>query len=272
MGQFSFYGANKALDHIFNVAFTPPAAVYVGLCTADPTRSATGASANEVANSGGYARQAITFGAAASRRITQSGAIAFPTLSANLGTATHFIITDSATYGAGNVLGIGALSASKQLVSGNTPTFASGEFYIEMNAGKISNYACHKLLDLIFRNVAYSKPATYVFVATATVTDTLTGSTITEPSGNGYARKQVNINGGSSPTWNLAASGALDNTHDITMAVATSTGWGTVVAGGVADALTTGNVLVYDNDVADQAVSGGDTVVFTATNFDVSIT
>ena len=65
----------------------------------------------------------------------------------------------------------------------------------------------HKLLDLMFNNSAYGKPDTYIALATATVGDTDTGSTITEPSGNNYSRKQVNINGGASPAWALAASG-----------------------------------------------------------------
>lgn len=270
MGQFSYFGANKALDHVMNTAYTPAATLYVALCTADPTRSATGASMNEVSNTGNYARTAITFGAASSRRVTQSGSISFPTLNASLGTATHFAVVDSATYGAGNVLGIGALAASKQLVSGNTPTLASGEVYIEISAGKCSNYLSDKLLDFMFRNQAFTRPATYVFLTTATIADSNTGSTVTEPSGNAYARKQVNVNGGSSPTWTLASSGALENTHDITMATATGS-WGTVVAAGVADASSAGNMLIYDNTVADQAVGNGDTVVFAAGAWDVSI-
>ena len=62
----------------------------------------------------------------------------------------------------------------------------------------------------MFSNTAYSKPDTYIALTTATISDTATGSTITEPSGNNYARKQVNINGGSSPTWSAGSVGRAD--------------------------------------------------------------
>ena len=65
MGSFSNYLEDELVDHICNAAYTPPAAVYVALATADPTDAGTGASMSEVANTNGYARTAITFGAAA---------------------------------------------------------------------------------------------------------------------------------------------------------------------------------------------------------------
>jgi hypothetical protein len=123
---------------------------------------------------------------------------------------------------------------------------------------------------LAFRNVAYSKPNTYVGVATATLSDTTTGSTVTEPSGGSYARTQVNINGGSSPTWSVAASRALTNGAAVTLPAATAA-WGTVVASFIASASSAGDILFYDNDTADQAVGSGDTVQFASGDIDVSI-
>ena len=61
---------------------------YVALCTADPTDAGTGASMNEVANSNNYAREAITFAAASSRRVTQSGNIEMNEASGSWGTIT----------------------------------------------------------------------------------------------------------------------------------------------------------------------------------------
>lgn len=270
MGSLSNFAELELLDHVFNAAYSPPAAVYLALCTADPTDAGTGASMNEVANTGSYARTAITFGAASARRITQNALVTFPQATGAWGTVTHWAIVDSATHGAGNMLAYGAFSPSKSIVNANTPSVPTSTIYVEYSAGIVSTYLAHKLLDLMFRNTAYSKPATYIALTTSAVADADTGSTIVEPSGNAYARKQVNVNGGASPTWTLAAAGALSNTHAIDFAAA-SGAWGTIVAAAVVDAATTGNLLIYDNAVADQAVDNGDTVSFAVGAFAVSM-
>jgi hypothetical protein len=179
----------------------------------------------------------------------------------------------------GNMLAHGALSTSKAVVNGNTPEVASGEVQIDFKtlAGKtdttnnISDYLANALLDFAFRNQAFSAPDTYVALMTADAADNDTGSTITEPSGNGYARKQVNVNGGASPTWDLAASGLVDNGDDITFASPTGS-WGAITAVAVLDALTAGNLLFYDNDIASQTPDNGDTVKFSAGDLDFSLT
>ena len=143
-------------------------------------------------------------------------------------------------------------------------------FRSSLLAGYVSDYLANKLLDLAFRNQAYSAPDTYCALTTATISDDNTGSTITEVSAGGYARKQVNVNGGSEPTWDLASGSALDNTHNVDIGPA-SASWGTVVALGICDASTAGNLLLYDNAVADQAVGDGDTVRFPAGDLDISM-
>ncbi len=261
----SNYLENELLDHIFNAAYTNVATVYVALSTADPLDDASGM-AEPVGNN--YAREAITFSAASSRVITQSGDITFNTASGSWGTISHYAIYDAAT--SGNMLAHGSLNASKSVVNGNTPSIATTEITITFSAGEISDYCADALLDFAFRNQAFSAPDTYVALCTATISDSDTGSTITEPAGNGYARKQVNVNGGASPTWDLAASGALDNTHDIEMATPSGS-WGTIVSMAIIDAATTGNMLFYDNGVSDQAVGSGDTVKFNAGELDVAL-
>lgn len=270
MGSLSDFAEGKLLDHVLNVAYTPPATVYLALCTADPTDAATGASMNEVANSGSYARTAITFGAASSRRVTQNAQVTFPAATGAWGTVTHWAIVDSGTYGAGNVLATGAFSPTKSIVSGNTPSVPTSTIYVEFSAGAISTYLSNKLLDLMFRNVAYAKPSTYIALTTATIADTDTGSTITEPSGNAYARKQVNINGGAAPAWGLAAGGSVTNGAAIDFTAASGS-WGTIVATAVVDATSAGNLLFYDNAVVDQAVDTNDTVSFNTSAYTVAM-
>lgn len=271
MGSLSNYAENAVLNHLTtNSAYTPAATIYLALATADPTDAGTGASMNEVANSGSYARTAIAFGAAASRRVTQSGAVTFPAASGSWGTVTHWAIVDSATYGAGNVLAYGAFAASKSIVSGNTPSVASGDVYVEITASTgMSNYAANGMLDRMFRNQAFTVSANYVGLWTTTLSDSSTGSSGTESSGGSYARKQINTVGGASPAWNTVASGAVDNANAVTFVTATGS-WGTVVAAAILDASATGNMLWYDNAVTDQAVVSGDTVSFAAGAIDLA--
>lgn len=263
MGKISTFLANKLLDHVFNAAYTPATTVYLGLSTANPTDDGSGLAEPSGA---GYARQAISFSAAASRRVTQSAIVAFLQATGAWGVITHWAIFDAAT--GGNMLAYGALVESKQVVSGNTPSVAAGEVWIEVTTGAMSTTLAHNLLNLAFRNVAYSKPNTYVGVATATLSDTTTGSTVTEPSAGGYARVQVNPNGGGSPTWSLASSRAVTNSAAVTLPVATAS-WGTFVASFIASAATGGDILFYDNGTTDQAVGAGDTVQFPAGDIDV---
>ena len=270
MGSITNYLEDELLDHVFNAAWTAPTTIYLALATADPTDAATGASMNEVANSGAYARTAITVGAASSRRVTQDADVTFAEATGSWGTVTHWAITNSATHGAGDVLAHGAFTASKAVVSGNTAKVASGEIYVEYSAGAISDYLADALMDLAFNNTAYSVPPTYIGLTTATVSDSNTGTSITEVSGGSYARKQVNINGGASPTWDLASSGSVANTHDVTLVTATAS-WGTVTSMVICDAATTGNLLFYDNAMTDQAVGDGDTVTFTAGNLSIAM-
>lgn len=272
MGSLSNYSESALLAHTINgVAYTPVATVYIALCTADPTDAGTGASMNEVANSNGYARIACAFGAASSRTVSNSGTLTFSAATGSWGTVTNFAILDSATHGAGNMLAHGALTTSRSVVSGNTPSYAAGEIDILFSTGGISDYLAHKLLDFMFRNQAFTSPATYVGLATATVSDSNTGSTITEVSAGGYARKLVDVNGGTSPTWTAVSSGAADNAAAIVLGPP-SADWGTCVASVICDASTAGNLLFYDNAMTDSAVLNGDTFQFATGAWDVSVT
>lgn len=208
-----------------------------------------------------YTRKAITFGAAASRRVTQSGTVTYNQMTGSLGWATHWFVSDASS--AGNMLAYGKLPTPQQIVINNTPYFPNAAIYVEYGAGPWSTVVINKLFDLAFRNVAYAKPTTYAGVATATLSDSTTGSTVTEPSGGSYARKQININGGASPAWNLASNRAVSNANVVTFATP-SAAWGTGVATFVASAVTGGDIIVYDNTVADQAIASGDTVEFAA--------
>ena len=134
----------------------------------------------------------------------------------------------------------------------------------------MSDYLEQKLLDEVFNGVGFTSPATYIALFTAAPSDSGGG---TEVTGGSYARKQVNVNGGSSPTWNLAVTEGgggylVDNLHDITFVTA-SADWGSITHFGIFDALTTGNLLVHGALTAPKTVQNGDTFKFAVGDLDV---
>lgn len=279
MGSLSDYAENALLNHMFNSAYTRPTTVYMALCTADPTDAATGASCNEVANANNYTRKAISFGSPSARRITQDANVDFNSATGSWGTVTHWVITDSATWGAGNVLAHGQFSSSFTPVSGNAPRITSGQVYIEFSAsgiGGLTTYAANALLGHMFDNTLFTSPAGNTFLALLNTTCSDAATTMagqTEVSGTNYARKEVNENGGASPAWTSASGGALSNGADVTFATPGGA-WTQVVAVAIVDALsgTSANVLWFDNSIVDQTPQSGDIIQFLSGDFDVAMT
>jgi len=270
LGTLSDFARNALLDHTFNAdTYTPGASVYLCLCTADPTSAATGASMNECANSGSYQRTAVTFSAASGGTVTQNADTDFSEATGAWGTVSHWAIADTQTYGSGNVLATGALDQGYVIGDNKQLTIASGAIYVEL-AGGISDYLANKWLDFMFRNQSFSSPSTYVGLTTATILSSDTGSSVTEVSGGSYARKRVYANGGGSPDWTQAGSNALTNDNDVTFVTPTAD-WGTVISFFIADAASAGNMLVFDNGIADESVLSGDGYKFLVGQLTVEI-
>ncbi len=194
MGQLTNFSEKKILDHVLKTAsYSPPATVYLGFSTANPLHDGSGW-ANPTYT--GYARKAITFGAAGSRAIAQTGAVTFDQCTAGSSTVTHWGIWDQLAAG-GNLLAYGALSVAKGIVAGNTPSVASGQATVSFAAGVIFTGLADTVLDWLFRAQALSQP-THVKVGLSTTTPTDAGGNITEPSGNNYSQLSFD-------SWNAAA-------------------------------------------------------------------
>ena len=135
MAAFSDYAENKLLDHVCDVVQwdTSLLVLYATLFIADNGLEA-GTITGEVANLYAYARQAVTFGTAASGgAISNTVAVTFPAaLGGNWGTITHCALLDSVTYGAGNVVVHGALSASRVINDTNQFSFAIGDLTLTL--------------------------------------------------------------------------------------------------------------------------------------------
>jgi hypothetical protein len=132
----------------------------------------------------------------------------------------------------------------------------------------MSNYLENKLVDFLFRGVAFSAPSTlYIALCTASPTDDSTGSTITEVSGGNYVRQSYTSNTTNWSTTNAdnaaTSSGTTGTTTNSVSIAWTGVTWaGTVTSVAVCDSLTGGNVLFYANLAANVTVASGDSISF----------
>jgi hypothetical protein len=129
-------------------------------------------------------------------------------------------------------------------------------------AGSFSDYLENELLDHVLKTGDYSSPTNlYVALYTAAPTDAGGG---TEVSGGGYAR--VNHN-----SWDAASGGASSNDGAITFSTASSA-WGEVVAVGILDATSAGNLLMWADLTTSKTVSTGDVAEFADGAIDITLT
>ena len=125
-------------------------------------------------------------------------------------------------------------------------------------AGNLSDYLEDALLDHFLGTSAYTAPSTvYVALYTAAPSDSGGG---TEVSGGSYARQ--------SAAFDAAASGATANTSNVDF---TNMPACTVVAVGVFDASSGGNLLVHGTLTANKTVDAGDILRIAAGDLDISI-
>lgn len=125
-------------------------------------------------------------------------------------------------------------------------------------AGNLSNYLENKVLDHIMGTTTYTKPsAVYVALYTAAPSDTGGG---TEVTGGSYARQTA--------AFAAASSGATSNSANIDFVSMPAC---TVVAIGIFDALTTGNLLVWGTLSTNKSLDAGDTLRIATGDLDISL-
>ena len=125
-----------------------------------------------------------------------------------------------------------------------------------------SDYLENKVLGHVFGGTAYTAPTT-LYVALYTVAPSDTGGG-TEVSGGAYARQTATFTvSGTNPT-------TASNTAAIEYPTATAN-YGTVVAVGVFDALTSGNLLAYSTLTTSKTIDSGDVFRINAGNLDITL-
>lgn len=236
-----------------NTSYTPAATVYCGLLTA---LSDDGTSITEVSGNA-YARQALSFAAAASRAVATSAAVTFPEATGSWGTITHVGIFDASS--GGNLLFYVPLSPNRSVASGETFWIDSGGLTVTLG-GQASDAQANALLDHILRNQAYTPSATpYLALLTAYTDD----STLTEVSGTAYARQAI--------AFDAPSNGASQNTATVTFPEAGSN-WGTVTHLAIYSASSGGNLLARGTLTASKAVDSGKTFRILAGDLDIAVT
>tara|TARA_R100001463_G_scaffold91786_1_gene146497 strand:- start:528 stop:959 length:432 start_codon:yes stop_codon:yes gene_type:complete len=129
---FSDYLEDAILKHIFtNTSYTSPS-IYVGLLTAAPTDSNTGATVTEVPSSNAYSREQVsnwTVSGTSPTEASNTAAIEFTTATGNWGTVSHVGLFDNATVGQGNLLAYVNLSDPNNASLAVTKTIQNGDVF-----------------------------------------------------------------------------------------------------------------------------------------------
>lgn len=131
----SDYAENALLNSLFGKtsalgALGSAPTLYAALFTAAPNDAGGGTEADYTS----YARVSTSAGdwnAAASGTIDNANAITFPQSTGGSNTVTHVGLFDASS--SGNLIAWGALSASRDIASGDTPEFAAGAFDVSLD-------------------------------------------------------------------------------------------------------------------------------------------
>lgn len=118
----------------------------------------------------------------------------------------------------------------------------------------------NKLANATVANVAYTSPAN-VYTALYSTAPTVSTSG-TEITGNGYSRQLT--------TFGTPTDGSISSTANVSFSC-TGNAWPTVIAIGITDASTSGNIM-YFQTIAGRNILVGDTLTFGSGNITVSIT
>jgi hypothetical protein len=125
---------------------------------------------------------------------------------------------------------------------------------------EFTDYLENKLLDHVLNNTSFTSPTTvFVGLFTATPTDTTSG---TEVTGGSYARQVLSVS--------TASEGVVTSDADVTFPQCTAS-WGTVVALGIHDADTSGNLLMYTDLTTSKTIETGDILKVNTGSLTVSL-
>lgn len=123
----------QILDHIFKTgAWTVPTNLYIALSKSTISDTVTGTIPGELSG-GAYARVTCnTWDAAAAGATENTQPITWAQATADWGVVTYFAIVNAITAATGLVIGWGDLTVTKNVQSGDTARFATGDIDVTM--------------------------------------------------------------------------------------------------------------------------------------------
>jgi hypothetical protein len=130
----------------------------------------------------------------------------------------------------------------------------------------LSAYLENKLNDHVLGGGDFVRPATVYFALYTTAPTESGGGVEISTSGTAYARVAVTNNSTNFPA---SVNGVKSNGTILLFPTATNS-WGTVVAFGVFDAATSGNLLYFGNLNASRPITSGDTARFAIGDFRIT--
>lgn len=260
MSRMTDYMENKLADYLRGEGITLPTNWYFALGSAASDSSFTELSGTgyarvtlprSLANFAGTQGAGSTLASSGTSHITSNnGAISWGTPGSNWGTASFVGLFDDPT--AGNCWMIVPISAVTITTGNPDPVqVAAGALQLSLGlTGGCSDYLANKLVDLIFRAQSYSWPSS-IWLALYTAAPTNAGGG-TEVTGGSYARVELvpdllTLSGTQAAASTVASSGTggrISN-NDALAFPAPTADWGTVVALGIRDASTSGNLLFW---------------------------
>lgn len=127
--SFSNFLETEILDHVFGgSAYTAPGTLYLALYTVAPGETGGG---TEVTTTGtAYARQTVAF-TTSGNTTSNTGAVEYPTATANYGTVVAVGVFDAST--AGNLMAYASLSSSKTIETGDVFRVPAGDLDITLD-------------------------------------------------------------------------------------------------------------------------------------------
>lgn len=138
----------------------------------------------------------------------------------------------------------------------------------------MTDYLENKLIDFLFRGASFTPPAN-LYIALYTVAPSDTGGG-TEVTGGNYARQQLNPGASNwystqSDTTSTSTGTGGTTGNASTIAWNSVTWTGTVVAVGICDALSGGNLLFYKTLTSSKTIASGDSISFATNSLTVQI-
>lgn len=248
-GSKTNYWEDAILNIFRGTTLTAPATIYIGLFTVGAGEAG---GQTEVSGSN-YARTAVTFSAPSAGSVSNNADVTFPTPSGSWGTIVGWGLFDAST--AGNLLYYSDQSPSQAVGSGIPVKFLSGTLVVTESSASYTNYFRDKVLNLL-RATNFTGITSHLSLYTAAPTASTAG---TEVTGGSYARPTC--------TFSAPSGGSITHGSDVTFTTP-SANWGTILAFGVMDASSAGNLLLFDSE--NVLVQSGNTVKFTAGSVIVS--